>query len=128
MAADQTPLLASQGYFSSYNVPFYPEIFNVSGQWALVDAYGPFFSWGNTSRARIFQRDAPKVADLEGMKRLLRYNDFQHDPISTEGCGANPPYSAINAIAARADLNPPNGVYPIPDIGYGEGPGRRGPL
>mgnify|MGYP006988334799 CR=1 FL=1 len=33
----ETALLAGQGYFSSFNVPFYPSIFNVSGQWALVD-------------------------------------------------------------------------------------------
>ena len=34
------------------------------------------------------------------------------------GCGSNPPSSAENGIAARDDLNPPGGVYPISALGH----------
>lgn len=42
--ADQTPYLQERGFFPSYNVPFYPEVYNVSGQWDLVAQYGQFFT------------------------------------------------------------------------------------
>ena len=45
-----------------------------------------------------------------------RYNDFKHDPFSR--CNCTPPYSATNAIAARSDLNLPNGIYPFSVLGY----------
>ena len=32
VAADQTSVLNSQGYWPSYNIPFYPEIYNLSGR------------------------------------------------------------------------------------------------
>jgi len=47
---------------------------------------------------------------------LMRYNDYKHDPLSK--CDCNPPYSAENAISARCDLNPANGVYPFPALGH----------
>ena len=46
---------------------------------------------------------------------LLRYNDYTRDPLSK--CDCSPPYSAINAISSRSDLNPANGSYPIPILG-----------
>jgi hypothetical protein len=50
---------------------------------------------------------------------LMRYNDFQHDPISTQGQeGLWPPYSAENAVACRDDLNPANGTYVIDALGH----------
>lgn len=47
---------------------------------------------------------------------FLRYNNFQHDPLSQ--CDCSPPYSSENAIAARSDLNPANGTYPFPFLGH----------
>ncbi len=32
-------------------------------------------------RATIFRRDAGKVTDLESLKRLMRFNDYQNDPV-----------------------------------------------
>lgn len=37
---DQTETLLRQGYWASYNVPFYPDIFNMSGNQELVQKYG----------------------------------------------------------------------------------------
>lgn len=39
-AQDQTDLLLREGYWASYNRPFYPEIFNISGHDKLVKKYG----------------------------------------------------------------------------------------
>jgi len=83
-----------------------------------VQQYGPWWSWGNTSRALIFARNASGVVDIASFQRLMRYNDYQHDPLGREGCGIDPPYSAVNAIAARADLNPEEGDYPFSGLGH----------
>ena len=45
------------------------------------------------------------------MIKLMRYNNFQKDPLSK--CDCTPPYSAENAISARNDLNPKSGTYPF---------------
>ena len=96
---DQTSALASRGFWSSYNVASDPEIFAISGQQALVDEYGgptgpgAFFTWANTSRARIFARDAPSVVDDASYRKVIRYNNAPNDPESKLGCGVNPPYS-----------------------------------
>lgn len=122
---------ASGGYWASYNVPSDEYIFNISGQQALVDEYGgpagagAFFTYANTSRANIFRRDAPRASDEAGVRRLIRYNDFEHDPLSTLGCGAHPPYSPVNAIADRSDLGVKrkDGDFAIPDLAGGDSAG-----
>lgn len=114
-AHDQTPALLSQGYWASYNIAAYPRVFNMSGMWASVAKYGDWFTHDKNPRARIFARDQGKVHDMDSMAALMRYNDFQHDPLSACDCKPQP-YSAENAIACRDDLNPP-GTYPIPALG-----------
>jgi hypothetical protein len=83
----------------------------------MVDQYGTYFSYAECPRARIFARDAPTVANASAMGAILRYNDFKHDPDSRQGCGANPPYNAQEAIASRGDLNPSSGDWIIPWFG-----------
>ena len=94
-----------QGYWASYNRPSFPAIFALSNQSALVAAYGDHFSWSKTARANIFRARQASVVDEASLRALMRYNDFQHDPLSTQGCqpGAS---SASNAIAERGDLTP----------------------
>ena len=48
-------------------------------------------------RALIFKRDASSVKNMDDAKRIMRYNDYLHDPISK----GNP---IGGAVAARADL------------------------
>jgi hypothetical protein len=89
-SSDATPLLASQLYIPSYNVPYFPDVFNISG-------YGPAgFSYANDTRARIFRRDHVSVTSLESMSWLMNANDYQHDPLAMN----NP----CNQISARCDL------------------------
>ncbi len=116
---DRSSYINDNGFWPSFNVPSNELIYNVSDQWALVDKYGPFFSWTNTSRHNIFRREAPKVVDIPSMQRTMRFNDFTNDPLATQGLAGNPPTSGCETISARADLNPKNGDYLIPDVGYG---------
>lgn len=93
------------------NVAYDPFIRNISGVDALTLQFGDWFTYDRTPRAQIFARDAPKVTEyvrnearrhgrytifsvtfsftfiflsLDGMKRLMRYNDYTHDPLSTQ--------------------------------------------
>ena len=117
VSSDQTDVLRKQQYWPSYNTPFYPEIFNLSGCQASVDEYGPMFAYASTPRALMFARDQHKVVDMESLFNLMRYNDYKNDPLSA--CPkCDPPYSAENAIAARSDLNPANGTYLLPFLGH----------
>ncbi|XP_044131264.1 putative phospholipase B-like 2 isoform X2 [Bufo gargarizans] len=112
ITADKSDLLYQTGYWASYNVPYFEEIFNASGQVDLLKKYGDWFSYSKTPRAEIFRRNQTLVQDLQSMVRLMRYNDFLHDPLSRcEGC--DPKQNGENAISARSDLNPANGTYPF---------------
>lgn len=78
--------------------------------------YGDWFTYDRTPRALIFKRDNGKVVDINSMIKLMRYNNFQADPLSR--CNCTPPYSGENAISARNDLNPASGTYPFPALGH----------
>ncbi|KAM3867531.1 putative phospholipase B-like 2 [Diretmus argenteus] len=109
---DKTRELMEKGYWASYNIPYYVEIFNASGCNELVERFGPWFSLDQSPRAQIFRRDQTAVTDLDSMVRLMRYNNYKVDPLSRcDGC--NPPANGENAISARSDLNPANGTYPF---------------
>lgn len=109
---DKTEELMKNGYWASYNIPYYANIFNASGCNELVDKFGPWFSFDKNPRAQIFRRNHTMVTDIESMIRLMRYNNFKEDPLSKcEGC--DPPSNGENTISARSDLNPANGTYPF---------------
>lgn len=90
----------SRGYFSSYNVPYWPAVFNKSGYPPMVEKHGNYFSYELAPRAQIFRRDQGNVEDMTSLKTLLRYNNFKNDPYSFDGKSQNPSY----AICARDDL------------------------
>eukprot|EP00095_Tigriopus_kingsejongensis_P006305 maker-scaffold61_size441589-snap-gene-0.13 protein:Tk06305 transcript:maker-scaffold61_size441589-snap-gene-0.13-mRNA-1 annotation:"hypothetical protein DAPPUDRAFT_213420" len=116
-AADVTSVLSEQSYWPSYNSPYFPEIFNMSGNPAMVEKFGNWFSYDKTPRALIFQRDQVNITDVDSMTKVMRYNNYQKDPLSRcEAC--NPPFSAENSISARNDLNPKNGTYPFGALGH----------
>ncbi|XP_029846878.2 putative phospholipase B-like 2 isoform X3 [Ixodes scapularis] len=116
MSKDVTPILEEQGYWASYNSPYFTEIFNESGLPALVEKYGDWYTYDKSPRALMFKRDEEKAVDLRSVMKLMRYNDFTNDPLS-RCTGCDPPYSAENAISARSDLNPANGTYPFKALG-----------
>ncbi|VDL84219.1 unnamed protein product [Nippostrongylus brasiliensis] len=100
--ADMTHVLLRNFYWPSYNTP---QIFKWSDGDKMVKKFGDWYSYDRTPRARIFRRDHGSVVDMDSMIKLMR-------------CDCNPPYSAENAISCRSDLNPENGTYPFPSLGY----------
>ncbi|XP_067680235.1 putative phospholipase B-like 2 isoform X1 [Haliotis asinina] len=117
--ADVTDVLKKNTYWASYNIAYFPKIFQMSGQQQFVDKYGDYFTHDMCRRAQIFRRDHHKVKDKETLYKLLRYNDFKHDPLSK--CNCTPGYSADLAIAARDDLNEETGTYLYDDLGFAMG-------
>lgn len=73
MMADMSEILDNDRYWASYNLPYFPEIYNLSGQPENVKKYGPWFDYHLNPRAQIFKRDQGKVNDLSGFITLMRY-------------------------------------------------------
>jgi len=96
MARDVSSVLTTKGYWASYNIPYFPEMFNYSGCSSYQQQYGNYFSYCQTPRAKIFARDQSRVSNIDGLKFLMQYNDYQHDPFS-DG------YPCFG-ISARSDL------------------------
>lgn len=120
-SADGSAPAPTVGYWPSYNVAYFARVYNESGMPPLAKKFGPWFSWADTSRANIFRRNHSYIEQggAGAMRALMRYNNFQHDPLSTQGQeGLWPPYSSENSIACRDDLNPKNGTYKISAMGY----------
>jgi len=101
ISADMTPALVKNGYFPSYNIPYFSFVYNISGFPQQMAKYGDRYSYESCPRANIFRRDQSKVNTLDDMKNIMRYNDYKNDPLSLG--------DACNSISARCDLNPENG-------------------
>uniref|UniRef100_A0A0M3IZJ6 Phospholipase B-like n=1 Tax=Anisakis simplex TaxID=6269 RepID=A0A0M3IZJ6_ANISI len=115
LAKDVTWFLRKYSYFPSYNIPFFLEISRMSG-WDEKSKTNDWFKWGSCPRAKIFDRDHVKVVDIEQLQKLMRYNDYQHEPFSR--CKCVPPYTAEASISTRGDLNPANGTYELEGMGH----------
>lgn len=76
-----TPVLRSQGYWPSYNIPYFAAIYNQSGYAAMANQSDQYV-YNASARANIFRRDHSKVKTIEDMKALMQYNDWQNDPLS----------------------------------------------
>ena len=117
VSRDMTQVLRRDHYWASYNVPFFEEVYTSGGYPELRQRYGNYFSHDLCSRAQIFRRDHKNAIDLKSLMRLMRSNDYLNDPLSHyQNCRPN--CSAELAIAARNDLNDPNGDYCIPVLGF----------
>jgi hypothetical protein len=81
-AVDATSTLTEQGYFPSYNIPFIPEAYNISGAAAMAQTHGSDFSYSECPRAQIFRRNNTDVHNYEDFKLLMRYNNYETDPLS----------------------------------------------
>eukprot|EP00446_Apocalathium_sp_SHHI-4_P003988 CAMPEP_0177192156 /NCGR_PEP_ID=MMETSP0367-20130122/21744_1 /TAXON_ID=447022 ORGANISM="Scrippsiella hangoei-like, Strain SHHI-4" /NCGR_SAMPLE_ID=MMETSP0367 /ASSEMBLY_ACC=CAM_ASM_000362 /LENGTH=581 /DNA_ID=CAMNT_0018639927 /DNA_START=70 /DNA_END=1815 /DNA_ORIENTATION=- len=100
VGGDKTDTL-SRGYWPSYNVPFWPEVYKKSGYPPMAGKHGNYFTYELCPRAMLFRRDHGSVADLESLKTMMRSNNYWKDPYSKDHSGkANPTY----AICSRGDL------------------------
>jgi len=105
-AADVTPVLNLQGYWPSYNRPYFPDIFEAMGYKKTVEKFGDFFSYDHAPRANIFRRDQGAVKDLATFKKIMLFNNWQNDPLSLG--------SPWNSIVGRGDLVPDGPKPPYP--------------
>lgn len=104
VSADMTANLL-QGYWPSYNRPFFKEVFDILGYTAAVKSKGEFWDYQKYCGAGIFRRDAPRVQSVGGMQRFLRYNNYKHDDLC-ELCAVDGHHVGACGIASRDDLNP----------------------
>jgi len=99
---DVTSILQQNGYWASYNRPFFKETNELSMFEKYATSVGStkeekeLFTYNQCPRAKIFAREQSKVVDIASMKQVLRLNRYQTDSVSA-GCPGN-------AIAARYDL------------------------
>jgi hypothetical protein len=97
ISKDVTSVMMEQGgYWPSYNIPYTPEMYALSGFQKAYETYGKEYSYKECSRAQIFQRNQSMIQSFGAMKRMLRDNHYLTDPLS-EG-------NAALAISARYDL------------------------
>ncbi len=88
-----------KGYWPSYNTPYIKEVQVLSGVIDIIKERPELYDdydYSGCARANIFRRDHSKVTDVESYKKMMRYNDFENDPLSKKNPG--------NVIAYRGDL------------------------
>lgn len=73
ISADQTTVLR-EGYWASYNVPFYEEVFQMSGYAEMAKLHGQEYTHDLAVRAEIFRRDQGNVTDMKSYQRLMQSN------------------------------------------------------
>jgi hypothetical protein len=56
VASDMTSKLVEQGYWASYNRPFYDEVYALSNQSGLVREHGDHFTYNRTARAVLLRQ------------------------------------------------------------------------
>lgn len=89
--ADETETL-SRGYWPSYNVPYFPEVYKRSGY--NDGRLGPDGQYQLAPRAKIFRRDENKVVDMDSFKRLMRYANYS-DPYARKEDGEVDYFAAV---------------------------------
>lgn len=89
MEEDMTSFVNQNGYWPSYNVPYFPFIFNVSGYLEMEQKFGDVWSYDRCPRANIFRRDQNTVVDLASMQHIMTENNYKSDPLSL----GNPAYA-----------------------------------
>ena len=98
-SADITHFLR-RGYWPSFNIPYFKNIYEMSGFKALVDDKPELYysyDYSGSNRPKIFRREFSKVNSLEDFKKILRFNKYEEDEFSQK--------NAAWTIASRYDLN-----------------------
>jgi len=97
---DMTSTLYSNGFWPSYNIPYFEDVYSESGN-KLVCHMGmkmnnTDFCYDTCPRANIFRDRQDTIMTMDDFKYMINYNDWENDPLS-EG-------DACDAIACRRDL------------------------
>jgi len=105
--------LRDNGYFASYNRPFFKEIRDMSGHTAAEGKYGGLYSYAKGPRASIFSGAAPLVDVLMDMRGVMNRNQWPNEGVLPSEPG--------HAISARMDLafsKIPNGGIDAKVVNY----------
>jgi hypothetical protein len=100
MHDDISYVINQDGYWASYNVPYFKQAWLLAGYDIMAQKYGEQFTWDGAPRAKIFKQRQHNAVDVPSIQRLMRYNDWKNDPLSL-GC-------PMNQLASRGDLSPPH--------------------
>lgn len=95
---DMTDVL-KKGYWPSYNTPYFPFIRDLSGVTEAIkknETLRDGLDYDSCVRANIFRRDQANVNSIEDYKKIIRYNDYENDPLSKG--------DPSKALASRYDL------------------------
>eukprot|EP01010_Urceolus_cornutus_P002038 NODE_262_length_1895_cov_306.195558_g212_i0.p1 GENE.NODE_262_length_1895_cov_306.195558_g212_i0~~NODE_262_length_1895_cov_306.195558_g212_i0.p1 ORF type:complete len:543 (-),score=110.57 NODE_262_length_1895_cov_306.195558_g212_i0:203-1831(-) len=84
------------GYWPSYNIPYFPNVYTKAGYPQVVATAGNYMSYDLSPRATQFRHLQGTVTNLETFKKVLRYNEYETDP-SSHGI-------PTMAICSRGDL------------------------
>jgi len=97
---DVTQILAKQGSWASYNVPYFQNLWTLGGYGTGGAKTADAYSYTSCPRARIFKRarDDNTVTSFASFMKFMRYNRA-NDPLE-EG-------DRCNGISSRCDLNSP---------------------
>lgn len=90
---DVSSVLYKKGYWKSYNIPYFPDVFEQMG----YNDSDPQSSYHQASRSLISDRDAPKLSNVADVMLFSRYNEYLTDPLSHE--------CSRLTIASRYDLS-----------------------
>ena len=88
------------GYWPSYNVPFsqyFREKTCVNYYISKFKELRDRLDYNTCSRANIFRRNQNEINNISDIKNMLRFNDYNYDPLSKQNPG--------NAICGRSDLS-----------------------
>jgi len=99
-SGDVTKYLQTQGYWPSYNVPYFSFIYNISGYPGGNSQDGEGLDYVTAPRALLFAEYQSNVTDISSMQWIMQWNDYQNNAISN----GNPAY----AISSRYDLKTAN--------------------
>lgn len=72
-SGDETDILRD-GYWASYNIPFFEKVYNMSGYPEVAKREGSDATYQLCPRAKIFRRDQSNVKDMKSMQYIMRYN------------------------------------------------------
>jgi len=70
-AADVSSVLRMNKKWISYNIPYFPEVNEVSGNTMMCEKYGSYYCYSEYARPEIFNARAGNITDLAGMKTMI---------------------------------------------------------
>ena len=101
-SADMTAHLNAERYWASYNIAYFPRIYNASGFGRQRPPW--LFSHAKSPRALIFAQVQQTVSNFTALQAALRWNDWQNNP------GPPPFRNPCYGVCARCDLNKPKSL------------------